>query len=281
MKMNAGTAYVRFAAGVAAIAGILFAARALLGIAFDSESSAALPAGVIGLIANLLPFGTIAALAAVMLARDGRLRHVAGPAPGRGAGLGLALGSLGIAIAAAQALVAGTLVDGAGDAEGGGGWLFVGLLAIAVQAGAEELAFRGWLQPMLVRAAGPAAALLLTTLAFTGLHLIGGVRAPLSLLNLFLGGLWFALLALRSGGIALPAAAHIAWNAAERLVLGLDPNPGVGACGAMLDYDLAGSAMWGGSDEGLNASLGTTAVLLAMILPLAAWRGVEPRPVAG
>jgi uncharacterized protein len=271
--MTSGSSFLTFGLGIAAIAGILIGGQALLGLAMASDSFAALPPAIIGLAANLLLFGAIAAIAAVMLARDGRLARVAGPNPGRGAGIGLALGVAGVGLAAAQAMVAGTLIDGSSTAEGS--WLLIGLFAIAVQAGGEEIAFRGWLQPMLARVAGPAVALLLPTLAFTLLHLAGGARAPLALLNLFLGGLWFALLALRSGGIALPAAAHIAWNAAERLGLGLDPNPGLGAYGSLLDYDLAGDLLWGGSAEGLNASLGTTAVLLALILPVAAWR--QPR----
>ncbi|KPF69578.1 hypothetical protein IP88_11580 [alpha proteobacterium AAP81b] len=205
-----------------------------------------------------------------MLAREHRLAGVAGPNPGRDAGLGLALGLAGVGLAAAQAIVAGTLTSATGANEAA--WLLLGILAILVQAGGEEIAFRGWLQPLLARAAGPLPALLLPTLAFMAMHLVGGARAPLALVNLFLGGLWFALLAWRSGGIALPAAAHIAWNTTEQLLLGLDPNPGVGAYGALADFDLIGSAWWGGSDQGLNASLGTTAVLLALIVPLAVGR---------
>lgn len=268
--MSQRAAYLTFAAGVAAIAMILIGGQALLGIAIDSDGFGTLPPAVISLVTNLLLFGAIAAIAAVMLARERRLATVMGPNADRDAVIGLAAGLAGLSLAAAQAAVAGTLVSG--TAAVAGGWLGLGFLAIIVQAGGEEIAFRGWLQPLLARAAGPLPALLLPTLAFMLLHLGGGARAPLALLNLFLGGLWFALLAWRSGGIALPAAAHIAWNAAEKLLVGLDPNPGVGAYGALADFDLVGSPWWGGSDQGLNASLGTTAVLLALILPLAVGR---------
>lgn len=268
--MSQRRAYLTFAIGVVAIAAILIGGKALLGIAIDSYGFGSLPPALVSLIANLLLFGAIVAFATIMLVRDGRLSGVAGPSPGRESGLGLALGLSGIGVTAAMTVVAGTLTPGTGAIDHS--WLLLGFLAIVIQAGGEEIAFRGWLQPLLARAAGPLPALLLPTLAFAALHLIGGARAPLALVNLFLGGLWFALLAWRSGGIALPAAAHIAWNAAEQLLLGLDPNPGVGGYGALADFDLVGSPWWGGSEQGLNASVGTTAVLLALIVPLAVGR---------
>ncbi|MET0246329.1 MAG: CPBP family intramembrane glutamate endopeptidase, partial [Sphingomonas sp.] len=72
----------------------------------------------------------------------------------------------------------------------------------------------------------------------------------------------------RSGGIAAPIAAHFAWNGSEQLIFGLDPNPGVGPFGSVLDLDLAGAARWGGSAEGLNASVGMTIALLVVLVPL-------------
>jgi membrane protease YdiL (CAAX protease family) len=132
----------------------------------------------------------------------------------------------------------------------------------------EEIFFRGWLQPVLSERFGVAVAVLLSTLAFAALHLMGGARSPTTLVNLFLGGLLFGLLAARGGGIAGAIGAHFAYNWSEQMVLGLDPNPGVGSFGSVLDYDLAGPAWWGGSDEGLNASIAMTIALLALLVPL-------------
>ena len=50
------------------------------------------------------------------------------------------------------------------------------------------------------------------------------------------------------------------------MVLALMPNPGVGRFGALLGLQLAGAGHWGGGDEGLNASIGMTAVLVALLL---------------
>jgi len=132
----------------------------------------------------------------------------------------------------------------------------------------EEVYFRGWLQPLLVRHYGMPVALLLSSLAFAALHIIGGARSPVTVANLFLGGLLFGLLAARGEGLAGAIAAHFTWNWSEQILLGVDPNPGVGSFGALLNLDLAGPALWGGSEEGLNASLAMTMTLLALLVPL-------------
>ncbi len=101
----------------------------------------------------------------------------------------------------------------------------------------------------------------------------------MALVNLMLGGVLFGLLALRSGGLAAPVAAHFAWNATEDLGFGLVPNPGIGPLGALVDLDLAGPAHWGGSEEGLNTSVGMTVVLAALVVLLLA-RSVRSKPAA-
>lgn len=181
--------------------------------------------------------------------------------------LGAAIGAVGLLAALGYVALSGALTAGQG---GGAGFAMIlwGLAIIGVQAGAEEIYFRGWLQPVLQRAWGATIAVLLTATAFAGLHIMGGARAPISLLNLLLGGLMFGLLALRGQGIAAALGAHIAWNATEQLAVGLDPNPGIGSFGAAIDYELVGRALWGGSEEGLNASIAMTFALLAIVVPL-------------
>lgn len=185
--------------------------------------------------------------------------------------LGAMLGAGGLLAAFAYAWLGGAVVPGASDAVRPA-LLLIGLLATVVQAGGEEIFFRGWVQRRLSVDWSPVAGLLTTAAVFAALHLLGGARAPLSLVNLLLGGVWFGLLAQRTGGVMAPIGAHVLWNASEQLLLGLDPNPGVGSFGALFDRDLVGRAIWGGSDEGLNASVAMTLVLVALILPLLHWR---------
>ena len=134
---------------------------------------------------------------------------------------------------------------------------------------AEELLFRGWLLSALEDRVGGSLAVLLSAVAFSAFHLwAGGAVDAISLANLLLGGLWFGLLAQRSGGILAPIGAHLGWNVAEDIGFGLVPNPGMGDLGALANYDMVGGPLWGGTEEGLNSSIAMTLVLVALVVPL-------------
>jgi membrane protease YdiL (CAAX protease family) len=173
-------------------------------------------------------------------------------------------GALTAALSLSWAAGAVQLVGAPGTGAGMGAWL-IGAGLIAWSAFAEELMFRGLLQPALRRAWGVPAALGLTALAFAFVHYLGGWRDPVSLLNIFLAALWFGLLALRYGGVLVPTLAHIGWNGAEAMIFGVSPNPGIGSYGSLLDVDLQGSTLLGGSQDGLNASVSVT-ILLALLI---------------
>lgn len=181
--------------------------------------------------------------------------------------IGALIGLIGVLASAGYAWLAGTLNYGPNVARDVG-LLLWGTGIVLFGAAVEEIYFRGWLQPVLARQYGAPIAVLLSAVAFATLHVMGGARSPTALINLFLGGLLFGLLAARGGGLAAAIAAHFTWNWSEQILLGLDPNPGVGSFGAWLDLDLSGAAIWGGSDEGLNASLAMTLTLLALLVPL-------------
>ena len=148
--------------------------------------------------------------------------------------------------------------------------LILGAAIVLLGVTAEELLFRGWLLSALQDMLGSSWAILLSALAFSGFHWwAGGAEANVvSLANLLIGGMWFGLLAVRSRGILAPMAAHFAWNASESIGFGLDPNPGVDDLGALANFDLVGRPIWGGSAEGLNASIAMTVVLAALVIPL-------------
>ena len=225
---------------------------------------------------TLALFGTLAAAGLVGILRGERLAGLLGPRGGSMAMVGAAIGAGALLVAFVYARVAGVAERVPAGATSGVLLLLLGTVATVCQAGAEELFFRGWLQRALRRDWGAAAGLLVTAAAFALLHILGGARAPLALLNILLAGILFGLLAERGGGLAAPIAAHAAYNWAETLLLGLDPNPGTGSFGAVWNYDMIGPAAWGGSGEGLNASLGLTFALVACIVPLVAAAG-RPR----
>ncbi len=143
--------------------------------------------------------------------------------------------------------------------------LLAGSLLILLQTTAEEVFFRGWLQAGISRYWGQWPAILSASALFAVVHTINGPIQWISLANVFLAGLFFGSLFRFSGGIVAPAAAHFGWNWVEAMGFGLTPNPGVGAFGSFFDFDLGGAAMWGGSNEAMNATLATGAVLLLLV----------------
>ncbi len=207
-------------------------------------------------------------LLAVLLGRVARAPALRwGARPLRSIGGGAAVGFAALSLAILYLALAGTLRMGASTSPT---WVLAGLLVIGLQVLAEEALFRGLVQPALVRGMGVPAGVVLTAAAFAGLHLLAAGASNLALVNLFLGGLLFGALALGRGsvpGIAAAWGAHWAWNGGEQLLWGLDPNPGVGAFGALWNLDAIGAPHWGGSDEGLNGSWAMFLALAAVTLP--------------
>jgi uncharacterized protein len=235
--------------------------RAISALFGNAPSSAAMDET----IASIMIFGLIFGAGVVGGAVSGFNAARLGPRAGLRMFEGGAIGLVGFLIATALAGIAGVLHRAHG---GSGAGLFLwGTALILFQAGSEEVFFRGWMQPVLVQSWG-APGVVVTAIAFALLHLIGGAAAAVSVLNLFLGGLLFGVLAARFNGIAAAFAAHFSWNWAEQLVLGLDPNPGNGSFGSILNFDLVGSTWWGGSGEGLNASIAMTFALAIILVPL-------------
>ena len=185
--------------------------------------------------------------------------------PLRWAAIGLAVGVGGMGAAAGYVWLNGTMIAATSSEAFPGGTIALGLAISVLTVGAEEILFRGWLLSAFQDRVGAALAVVLSALAFSGFHVLGGAQAPLSLVNLMLGGIWFALLAQRSGGLLAPFFAHLGWNVTEELGLGLVPGS---EFHSLFNYDMVGAALWGGSDEGLNASIAMSLVLVALIVPL-------------
>lgn len=208
---------------------------------------------------------------------------VALPAPamrtaaGAAIGLGLLLGVGGQSYAVFATWLSNHLADPLNPAARGTVLMLMGGSALLLfQTASEEFFFRGWLQPVLGKHFGAMAGIAGAATAFALLHVYGGTRDPMSIVNLALGGGLFGLLAWRTGGLTAPMAAHFAWNWSEQILFGLDPNPGVATFGAITDHDIIGSALWGGTEEGLNSSLAISFVLVALIVPLLPRRKAAP-----
>ncbi|WP_156841946.1 CPBP family intramembrane glutamic endopeptidase [Novosphingobium aquimarinum] len=203
-----------------------------------------------------------------------------GAQPARALAIGSSLGAFGMLVCLAVCVFGDAVLLGGGSPQAGFVWL--ALLLSVLQVLAEEVVFRGWVQPVLAETWGPAMGVSLSALAFALLHLAGGAEGFLTIANLFLGGLVMGLLALRSGGILASFAFHYVWNVSEESLFGLVPNPGSPVFGSLVDLDLAGPEWLGGGPQGLNASVAMTAalVLVLAVIALAGARDRTTRPVA-
>lgn len=260
-------------AWAAVLAGSIFAATVLLLSRRLAPQAAAQITKVLGHLAapwpDILTFGAlqfivfgaflVAAVAATRI--EGRSLWRLGPGWPGALGAGFGVGLVGFCASVGVAWLAGAVTVGhpphvstplAGVA--------AGLLFVAFQSAAEEAFFRGWLQPVLCARWGPWLGLVATSMLFAALHVIAGAHSLLAVANLFLGGMVFGLLALRSGGLLAPWAAHFAWNWTESGLLGLDLQP----TGHLFDLQLRGTKMWSGAADTMNGSLATTIVLAAL-----------------
>jgi len=265
---GAGRSRVRGSAvfGWAVIVGGLAAALALL--RGGQELAARLPveppaaAIVLFYFALFLPLALLGLVLGLIVRRP-ILR--AGRQPLKWTAIGLAVGVGGLVVTASYVWINGTMRSEPLAEHLPGATIAMGLALSVLTVGAEEILFRGWLLSAFEDRVGQALAVVLSAVVFSGFHVLGGAQDPLSLINLMLGGMWFALLAQRSGGLLAPFFAHLGWNVTEELGFGLVPGS---EFGSLLNHEMVGSALWGGSAEGLNASIAMSVVLVALIVPL-------------
>lgn len=260
---------VCLALGATAAVGLLLMVPAGFERALEIPTVAAFSPATIDGLFTLVLFSLLAAVA-VIGARLSRQRLSAGAAPAVSLGAGLAIGLGGLAAALTLAAIAGTVRRG-DPPDAGVVQIGLGALLLLFQAAAEETFFRGWLQPVLIAGWGRWSGIAAAALTFALLHLVNAASAPMDLVNLTLAGLCFGLLAQRSGGLLLPIGVHFGWDWAAAGLFGVTPNPGVGSFGALFNFDLVGSAWWGGSDHGLGASVASSFALLAIIAAVLAW----------
>ena len=271
----------RWRASACALVAVCFSMAVLFGFRTWGDGLVAAMAAVFGRLPGSWPdtltFGAlqclifglflIFAVAATRVERRRLWRRQAGAPTALAAGL--AIGAGGFCAAVALAALAGAVTAGPPPAAPAAFVpMLFGLAVVALQSVAEETFFRGWLQPLLCADWGVRLGLPITSALFGGLHVIAGAHGPLAVMNLFLGGLLFGLLALRSGGLWAPAAAHFAWNWAEAGGLGLAENPS----GSLVNLKLVGDPLWNGGADTMNGSLATTVVLLVMVAAAMLWK---------
>lgn len=154
------------------------------------------------------------------------------------------------------------------------GW---NLLLFLPPAAFEEFLFRGYLFQRLVEGWGAFAAIFVLSVLFGLGHRINPSATPFSIANTVLIGILFALTYLKTRGLWLPLGLHYGWNFWLGSVVSL-PVSGIAINKRLFDATVAGPDWLTGGAYGPEASVVTTALVLAATVWLARTRTVEVSP---
>jgi hypothetical protein len=187
-------------------------------------------------------------------------------------GTGLGMGLITAAALAAWATGACGFQWGAPGALGrilADAWLY---LAVAAN---EELQFRGYGLQRAVEALGRWPGQILLALLFAGVHLgnpgMSGSTRIWAVLNIFLAGLFFGLVWMRTRSLAAPMGLHFGWNWMQGSILGFGVSGG--ASEGLLKPFFRDRPEWlSGGPFGLEAGLPCTLLCLAAIAFTLRWR---------
>lgn len=149
--------------------------------------------------------------------------------------------------------------------------LVVSIAAWLVISFNEELAFRGYILQRLAQAWGLPAAVVVSSLAFTMVHVLNPNVQPLAMVSLFVAGLLLASAYLVSRSLWLPIGLHIGWNMAEVHLLGF-AGSGVSAP-ALVRSVVSGPELATGGAFGPEGGLvGLSATALGIVILVVAYR---------
>lgn len=191
----------------------------------------------------------------------------------RGVPVGLALGVAIWAVTAGVLRVTGAVTWQPSPDGSPALWTGVGEgIAIAVT---EELIFRGFVLRRLIDGIGAWPAQLAMAAYFLLTHWnnpgMTGPTQAIAATNIFLAGLLFGALYLRTGSLAIPIGLHFALNFTQGNLLGFGVS-GHESRGLLSPTLGTAPAWWSGGAFGLEASLPGTLVILGVLLAVLRWR---------
>jgi membrane protease YdiL (CAAX protease family) len=131
----------------------------------------------------------------------------------------------------------------------------------------EELAFRGYIMQRLDQAWGTVAAVVVSSIVFSLVHIFNPNVDLFAIVNLFVAGLLLACGYLVTRSLWLPIGFHIAWNLAEIHILGL-PGSGISEPSIFRTFAYGPEFVTGGGFGPEGGILGLVAPLLGIVILL-------------
>lgn len=142
-------------------------------------------------------------------------------------------------------------------------YLGIGLIAVLIQSGAEELLIRGYFMGAIESRYGAVWALVLNALLFAGLHLGNPGITVLAIVRLLCISMLYGLFVVRYKSLWMAIGMHTTWNYTQSLLLGL-PNSGIVSERALLHLDSSRGGFFYDEVFGLEGSV--TALIVAITL---------------
>ena len=185
-----------------------------------------------------------------------------------GRGLAIGLGMM-LCVFLILLLTGQISVGGIGLDSSAAGLFVIYILMWIPQGACEELMFRGYMLPRLSARFGRAAAVFLTSLSFSLLHMGNAGFSVIAFGNLMLISVFFALLALQTQEIWTVCAAHSIWNFAQGNLFGLEVS-GTQSAARLIQTNFTGSSnpLLTGGNFGPEGGLPVTAVIVLCLLIL-------------
>lgn len=135
------------------------------------------------------------------------------------------------------------------------------LFAYLIQGSTEEIVFRGWLMPIIGIKYSPWVGIIVSSILFALLHGANDNITFLSILNLFLFGIFIALFAIRQGSIWGVCAWHAIWNWMQGNFYGLEVS-GNSDSPTLLNFKEIGPDWITGGNFGPEGGIIVTSILL-------------------
>lgn len=127
----------------------------------------------------------------------------------------------------------------------------------------EEVMSRGYIHGLLKRYYGSKAAIIVTSLIFSFLHILNEnfLQNPLPFISLFIAGILFGVSREVTGGLWIPIGIHFTWNLFQGNIYGFEVS-GMNFGLSILEIERVGHPLITGAEFGLEGSLLTTIFLV-------------------
>lgn len=142
-------------------------------------------------------------------------------------------------------------------------YLVIGLLAVFIQSGAEELVTRGYLFNVISARYSMIFAVIINSLFFAVIHGANKGITLSAVLQLFLFAITESLIVWKYDSLWMAMGLHTGWNYTQSLLLGL-PNSGIVSEKALLKLDAASDSIFYSVSFGLEGGITILILLLAI-----------------